>query len=212
MAQYEVGQQELVDVHHFSYLVDLCALVDNVDSSLVARVHAANQVLVDYIYYSTQKQNNYDKLMPIEEFKKSKKYTKTFLNRFMTSEWFFEYVGLGFADVNPKEKDINSLTQTVFYSTDLMATQGGRMAYEFEKECINQMSRSNLRSYQRKVNPDLSSKQRYNISLRIGHGFTVSELFDRGFGGARRHSFSPLCCRYFAVLEIQHTFPFLECR
>ena len=176
MAQYEVGQQELVDVHHFTFLTDLCALVDNVDSSLLARVHTANQVLVDHIYYSMQRQNNYDKMMPIEEFKKSKKYSKTFLNRFMTSEWFFEYIGLGFADINPKEKDINSLTQTVFYSTELMATQGSRMAYEFEKECINQMSRSNIRHYQRKVNPGLSSKQKYSISMRIGYGFTVSYL------------------------------------
>jgi len=198
MAQYEVGQQELVDVHHFTYILDLCSVMDNVDSGLVARMTAANQVLVEHIYFSTQKQSNYEKMLNIEEFKKSKKFYKTFLSGFMTSEWFYDYIGLGFADINPKEKDINSLTQTVFYSSELMATQGGRMAYEFEKECINQMSRSNLRSYQRKVSPDLSAKQKYKIYFPIGHGFTVSRPLRFGdlrifFFGAPLTLFSRCC-------------------
>ena len=65
----------------------------------------------------------------------------------MSVEWLREYVGLGFPEVNPKEKDINSLTQTVFYSAGLMASQSYRMEHEFEKECINQMARSALRYY-----------------------------------------------------------------
>jgi hypothetical protein len=53
----------------------------------------------------------------------------------------------GFTDVNPKEKDVNSMTQTVFYSTEMMARQQHRMEYQFEKECINEMARSTLRSH-----------------------------------------------------------------
>ena len=31
--------------------------------------------------------------------------------------------GLGFSEINPREKEINSLTQTVFYSSELMSRQ-----------------------------------------------------------------------------------------
>ena len=175
MPQYEVGQRELVDIHHYTYLIDLCALMENVDSSLVTRVHAGNQYLVDHIFFSTQKQNNYEKLMSLDEFKRTKKLFKHFANRFMTIDWFYDYIGLGFADINPKEKDITSLTQTVFYSTNMMSMQGNRMAYEFEKECINQMSRANLRAYQRKVQADYNAKQKYRASLKVGQGYTVSD-------------------------------------
>ena len=216
MPQYEVGQQELVDVHHYTYLVDLCALLDNVDSSLVTRVHAANQVLVDHIFFSTQKQNNYEKLMSLEEFKKSKKLFKQFINKFMTIDWFYEYIGLGFADINPKEKDINSLTQTVFYSTGMMSMQGNRMAYEFEKECINQMSRSNLRPYHRKVQADMSAKQKYRVSLMIGQGYTVRTTEpekDRIVGSLppKPHSQMLSLCLP-TVHEVQYSLSFLECR
>ena len=53
----------------------------------------------------------------------------------------------GFSEVNPKEKEINSLTQTAFYGTEMMSRQAWRMEYEFEKECINQMAQKTLRQH-----------------------------------------------------------------
>jgi hypothetical protein len=35
-----------------------------------------------------------------------------FQENFLSVDWFIEYIGLGFSDINPKEKEINSLTQT----------------------------------------------------------------------------------------------------
>ena len=133
MPQFEIGQQELVDVHHYTYMMDMCSLIDGFDSGLVTRVREGNKILVDHIYFSTQKTSNYDKMMPLEDFKSSKKFYRQFCDQFMTIDWLSAYVGLGFGEINPNEKEINSLTQTVFYSTSLMATQGNRMSYEFEK-------------------------------------------------------------------------------
>ena len=140
MPQFEVGQQDLIDVHHYTIMVDQCAMIPTSDPSLFQRVRHVNQVLVDNTYFSTQKRNNYDKLIPIEDFKKTKNYRKVFINTFLSIEFLEEYVGLGFADINPKEKEINSLTQTVFYSSELMSQQAHRQSYEFEKECINQLA------------------------------------------------------------------------
>lgn len=49
----------------------------------------------------------------------------------------------GFSDINPsrKESEINSLTDTVLYLTELMSKQTWRMEFEFERECINEMAR-----------------------------------------------------------------------
>ena len=57
----------------------------------------------------------------------------------MAVEWLGGFAGLGFAEINPKEKEVNSLTQTVFYNAEMMLRQSYRMEYEFEKECINQV-------------------------------------------------------------------------
>ena len=56
-----------------------------------------------------------------------------FLNTFMTPDFFNRFAGLGFSDPNLKEKDVNSLTQTVFYSCEMMMRQAHRMEYELRR-------------------------------------------------------------------------------
>lgn len=174
MPQFEVGQQELVDVHHYTYLIDICSM-SNLDPALVARVQAANQVLAKRIFFSTQKRTDYDKFLSSEEFRKSKKYFRFFLNSFMSVEFLSEFVGLGFSDINPKEKEINSLTQTVFYSSELMRMQSNRMEHDFQKECINQMARSNLRKYLGRFEDGQDMNQKYKVNIKIGQGHTYSK-------------------------------------
>jgi hypothetical protein len=113
--------------------------------------------------------------MPRKEFVKSKKLYDFFLNTFMSIQYLENFVGLGFSDINPKEKDINSLTQTSFYLVDMMSRQQNRMEYEFEKECINQMARSTLRKYSRVLEGGQDLDQKYKVSLKIGYGFTYSK-------------------------------------
>ena len=96
---------------------------------------------------SHNNKNNYDKIQNTARFANHKKDYRTFLDSFMTSEFFCDNAGLGFTDYNPKEKDINSMTQTVFYDTEFMRRQQFRMEYEFEKECLNQMARTCLSKY-----------------------------------------------------------------
>ena len=155
MPQYEIGQQELVDIHHYTYLIDMNSMA-GVEASLKQRIHYVNSILVDHILFSTQKQANYEKMMSIEDFKKSKKFFKYFQNAFFSLQYLSDFIGLGFAEINPKEKEINSLTQTVFYTCDLMRQQANRQSFEFEKECINQMARSNYRKYIRCFDGGLS--------------------------------------------------------
>lgn len=187
-------------MHHYSYILDLCALKENADTALQKRVHAVNQFLSEYIFFSTQASNDYDKILDTEQFRRSKKYFKSFLTAFMSVDYLSKFVGLGFADINDKEKEINSLTQTVrrqgvarvalhtyndsqnlpiprqvFYSTDFMSRMANRQSYEFEKECINQMSRSTLRKYSRRFEGGLDVAQTYNVHIRIGHGHTYSK-------------------------------------
>ena len=177
MPQYEVGQQELVDVHHYTYVLDACALLGGqAHPELLRRVHAVNAVLAEHIFFSTQKRSNYDKFLSPEEFKASRKYYRDFECGFMSVEWLAEFVGLGFAEINPKEKEINSLTQTVFYAADLMRMQAYRQEYEFEKECINQMARSNLRKYGGRFDGGQDMGQQYRVHvLKVGQGFTYSK-------------------------------------
>jgi len=131
MPQFEVGQRELVDVHFYTYIVDLFSLKE-LGPAFEKRIHAVNNVLVEHIFFSTQQTRNYEKFSDI---KNQRKYLKMFRDTFLTADWFQNFVGLGFGEINPKEKEINSLTQTVFYSTDLMSMQSHRQSYEFEKEC-----------------------------------------------------------------------------
>ena len=175
MAQFEVGQQELIDVHHYTYLIDMCAMYKSgsgpPEQAMIQRV---NRKLVDHVYFSTQKRSDYDKMLTKDEFI-SKNFYRFFENGFMGVPFFTEYLGLGFADINPREKEINSLTQTVFYSTDLMRGQAFRMEHEFEKECINQMARSTSRKYLARFEGGQTSGQKYCVSIKIGHGFTYSK-------------------------------------
>jgi hypothetical protein len=115
MPQFEVGQQELIDVHHYTYLIDMCSL-GKASGQLAQIVHDVNSHLVNHIYFSTQNKNNYHKIMKREVFVNAKRYMNAFQQTFLSVEWFSEYLGLGFSDINPNEKDINSLTQTGEYS------------------------------------------------------------------------------------------------
>ena len=155
MPQFEVGQQELVDVHHYTYLIDLCGMLSEgkaAAGSERALVERVNQLLAEHVYFSTQQRPNYEKMMSTKEFMSSRnKFYGFFLAGFMSVPFFTGFLGLGFAEINPKEKEINSLTQTVFYSGDRMRGQAFRMEHEFEKECINQMARSTQRKFLNRV-------------------------------------------------------------
>jgi len=177
MPQFEVGQQELVDLHHYTYEIDLFAMLHkNVSNgNLAGRVQGVNAVLMDSILFSTQRTPNYEKFMDMRDFKASKEYSNFFLNCFMSMDWFNRYAGLGFPDINPREKEFNSLTQTSFYSNKMMQAEAGRMAFEFEKQCINEMARSTLRKQMRAVEGKQNMSQKYSVSIKIGHGFTYSK-------------------------------------
>jgi hypothetical protein len=112
MPQFEVGQQELVDVHHYTYIIDKGAMGGGGEEEQ-AMVQRVNQFLANHIYFSTQKRNDYDKFLTAAEFRSSRRHFAFFQNKFMSTEFLDEFIGLGFAETNPKEKDINSLTQTV---------------------------------------------------------------------------------------------------
>lgn len=91
MAQFEVGQQELVDIHHYTYLMDMCMLSKG--DKLADIVYAINKFLVQKIYFSKQGRNNYHQLMDLQDFARARKYMNPFQQTFLTSEWFSEYIG-----------------------------------------------------------------------------------------------------------------------
>lgn len=173
MPQFEVGQQELIDIHHYTYLIDMCSL-GKAPEALGQLVLDMNEELAQKIYYSTQNRNNYHKIMKSNQFENSKAY-RHFLQHFMGVEWFGEYIGLGLSDINPKEKDINCLTQTVFYSQDLMRSQQFRQEYEFEKECVNEMARANSRRFNSMFNGRHIATRQYRAEVSIGKGYTYSK-------------------------------------
>eukprot|EP00937_MAST-01D_sp_MAST-1D-sp2_P002830 g2830.t1 len=176
LPQFEAGQAELVDAHHYTYLLDICALsaVDDKGAALVAKV---NHALVEHLLFSTQKRSTYDKIMATEDFVHARKWFGTYLASFMSPFWLREFVALGFPDVNPKEKkkDINSLTAAVFYSHDFIQSQSYRMEYEFEKEMINNMARTQLRHYAARFEGGLDIEQTYKVHIMIGFGFTYTK-------------------------------------
>uniref|UniRef100_A0A7S1C0Z4 Uncharacterized protein n=1 Tax=Corethron hystrix TaxID=216773 RepID=A0A7S1C0Z4_9STRA len=106
---------------------------------------------------------------------KASKLHKAFLNHFLGIRFFKTYVGLGFTDCNPEEKDINNMTQTVFYSTDLMQSHMGRMEHEFEKESVNHMARETLRRFNARYDGAGQVDQPYMLHLRIGQGHAYSK-------------------------------------
>lgn len=175
MSQFEVGSQELIDIHHHTFLIDLIAECgDDVDRVLVRRVNDINNALLPHTFFSTSKNGNYEKFLKLKSFQQTKKY-RLYQEAFMSPKWHQDFVALGFAEINPKEKEINSLTQTVFYTTELMKSQQHRRAYEFEKECINQMARSTIRMYSSQFRCHLDMQQKYKIHAKIGFGFTYSK-------------------------------------
>lgn len=111
MPQFEVGQQELIDIHHYTYLIDMVALGKAV-GVFPQVVNEVNSRLVNDIHYSTQNRNTYHKMVPIQQLMSNRKFMNAFQEKFLSVDWFIEYIGLGFSDINPKEKEINSLTQT----------------------------------------------------------------------------------------------------
>lgn len=177
MPQFEIGQQELVDLHHFTYEMDLHAMLGKGRSErdLSERIKAVNSFLIQEVLFSTQNLADYDKIMSQQKFVSHKEYSDIFQNMFMTVEFFNIFAGLGFSDINPKEKDVNSLTRTVFYSSEMMQRQAYRMEYEFEKECINQMARSTLRRHLGVFDGRQDIGNQYRITVKIGHGFTYSK-------------------------------------
>lgn len=174
MALFEVGQRELIDLHHYTFLIDLCAECDDVDEDLKGRVGMVNNTLLKHTFFSTCKRNSYDKMIKLSDFQKTRKF-REFLHYFMSIRWHQDFVGLGFPDINPKEKDINCLTQTVFYTTDLMRQMQHRQEYDFEKECINQMARTTMRQYSGQYDAQLDMSQKYHVHAKIGHGYTYSK-------------------------------------
>ena len=56
-----------------------------------------------------------------------------------------------------------------------MRHQGYRQEYEFEKECINQMARTNVRKFEAMFSGDQSASQKYEVKIAIGYGFTYSK-------------------------------------
>eukprot|EP00928_Gymnodinium_smaydae_P100356 TRINITY_DN9823_c2_g4_i1.p1 TRINITY_DN9823_c2_g4~~TRINITY_DN9823_c2_g4_i1.p1 ORF type:complete len:2328 (+),score=476.05 TRINITY_DN9823_c2_g4_i1:208-6984(+) len=177
MPQFEVGQRELVDLHEYTYDIDMHAMgyKMNGDAAMTARVHAVNMVLAARIYFSTQNVSDYHKFMSDAQFQKSRNHFDTFLKSFMSIAYFSQYAGLGFSQIILKEKEVNALTQTAFYDATMMSRQAWRMEYEFEKECINQMARSTLKQHLGTFNGSQNLLQTYAVSIKIGHGFTYSK-------------------------------------
>lgn len=167
-----MGQKELIDLHHYFFLVDYCALSEK-DANWTKKVHAVNARLVEHVLYSFQQRHNYEKLLSLENFYKSKKAQRIFLESFMSTEYFAEYVALGFSEIDPNEKEVTALTQSVFQTVELMRHQANRQEYEFEKECINQMARSSIRKYITKFHDRSQLKQTYKVHIKIGEGTPI---------------------------------------
>ena len=74
LPQFEAGQHELVELHHYTYEVDLHAMMPRGhDKGLSERVRGVNAVLLEHCLFSTQRQADYDKMMSVDQFKASKR-------------------------------------------------------------------------------------------------------------------------------------------
>ena len=170
------------------------------EPNLQARIHAVNAILFEKCIFSTSRESNYDQFQKLATFRGSKGY-EVFLNCFMSSDWFNTFVALGFGEFDARIKDFNSLTQTAWYTVKLMTVsllllfsndfmfhffsnivlfslrqmKAHSMAFEFEKQCINEMARQNVRKMTSKMEGRHSLGQEYNVSIRIGHGYTYSK-------------------------------------
>jgi len=61
MGQYEIGQKELIDIHHYMFMIDHCSL-QHADSGLVSRVHGVNQLLLKHILVVSFLLNSEDRI------------------------------------------------------------------------------------------------------------------------------------------------------
>ena len=176
MASFEAGQRELCDVHAHCYELDMAAMARKGDAPSEAaavarqRVQLVNKALAEHVHASTFRTDDYHKILKHEQFMKTKAY-ETFVKAFMSCPFFHLYCGLGFVSFNPKDKDINCLTQTVIYSCDMMSQRSWRQDHEFEKEAVNQMAQRTLRGHTATFTRDgQSEKQGYSVQLKIGFG------------------------------------------
>ena len=48
--KFEIGQQELVDIHYYTYLVDLHAMTD-IKLELKNQIHFINKILVNHMFF-----------------------------------------------------------------------------------------------------------------------------------------------------------------
>ena len=178
LAQFEAGQRELVDAHHYGYAADLASLLrkaGHANRDLDARVRSVNQALTDAVYFSTSRQSDYEEFIDVRDLPRYKQIHDDFLSNFMSFEFFLKYIGLGMTDEDPKVKDISALTRHAFYATKLMSRQTHRMEYEFEKEVLNNAARATLRKYTQTLDPGAQLGRGYRVSLRIGQGFAYSK-------------------------------------
>lgn len=173
MGQFEVGQQELIDLHHHTFLIDLLAET-TLDDNLERRVVAANQVMLQHTLFSTSKRHNYEKILSTSDFMKTKKY-REFQRYFMSINWFDTFCGLGFDQIPMREKEVNCLTKTLFYTMELMKSKQHHTEYDFEKEAVNNMARTSLRQYQAQYNDGFDMSKKYKVHAKIGQGFTYSK-------------------------------------
>lgn len=94
MPMFEVGQRELIELHHYTYEIDMCALMDKKpDKAMVARVRAVNAALAEKVLFSTSRTSDYDKLLSHAQFCASRFY-EDFLSSFMSIAFFEEYAQL----------------------------------------------------------------------------------------------------------------------
>ena len=173
MGQFEVGQQELIDLHHHTFLIDLLAAT-SLDDNLERRVEAANQVMLQHTLFSTSKRHNYEKILSTSDFMKTKKY-REFQRYFMSINWFNTFCGLGFDQIPMSEKEVNCLTKTLFYTMELMKSKQHSTEYDFEKEAVNNLARTSLRNYHAQFDDRLDMSKKYKVHAKIGHGFTYSK-------------------------------------
>ena len=92
MPQFEVGQPELVAVHHWAYAQDVFALLcrSAAPRELAARVHAANACLAEKVLFSTSRQADYEKILRPAELTRRRQFYDAFLDGFMSFDFHSE--------------------------------------------------------------------------------------------------------------------------
>ena len=114
--------------------MDINTMAD-LDPVIREGIKAVNQYFLhNHSFFSTNKRHNYEKFQTSKEFQRNKKHYSAFCKSFLVPTFFDQLVALGFSDINPKEKEVNALTQTVWYDRGLMQQQANRQEHEFERE------------------------------------------------------------------------------